>query len=88
MTYKHSNSLQYDPLTRQVTVKAQKRADKTKGKKKGIIYARVSTEEQKRKGNGINAQISDCERRAQHQDVEIVSVFKDEAVSGTTLSRK
>ena len=88
MTYNHSTSLQYDPLTREVSVKTPKEAVQMNRKKKGIIYARVSTEEQKRKGNGINAQISDCERRAQHQDVEIVSCFKDEAVSGTTLSRK
>jgi|GEM_PF-4199433 len=88
MRFNNSAQLQYDPLTKVVSVKASEQEAKKSGTKKAIIYARVSTEEQKRKGNGINAQISDCERRAKQHGVEIVSYSKDEAISGTTLSRK
>lgn len=57
-------------------------------KKKWIIYARVSTEEQKRTWNGINGQIIDCETRAKNNKVEIVGIFKDEAITWSNLTRK
>ena len=56
--------------------------------KKWIIYARVSTDEQKTKWWGINAQIIDCERRAKQNWVEIVhEPFYDEAISWTRHDR-
>lgn len=86
MRNNHSEQLRYDPSTKQVIVLDNDSATNS-GKKKGIIYARVSTEEQKTKGNGINAQIKDCEQWAKMENVEIIKYFKDEAISGTNLNR-
>ena len=46
-----------------------------------MIYARVSTEEQKKDGNGINAQITDCKNRAKRNEVEVINIYTDEAIS-------
>ena len=87
MRKSHWRKLQYDFQTKEVTVpEAEKVAEKNR-KKKWIIYARVSTEEQKRKGDGIQAQTIDCDKWAEREDVEVVAYFKDEAISGTNLKR-
>jgi len=80
----------YDPTTGEIKTISTERGDlSTKDKKKGIIYARVSTEEQKIKGNGIPAQIIDCEKWAKYNDVVIIGEpFIDEAISGQNLQRK
>jgi len=78
---RQSVNLQYDIHNRQAIFPNKQEESVISGStKKGIIYARVSTEEQKQKGNGINAQISDCERWAKANDIEIIcDPFKDEA---------
>ena len=48
---------------------------------KAIIYARVSTEEQKRKGYSIEAQIEACRAYAKAKGWDVVLEFK-EAKSG------
>lgn len=89
---RQSINLQYDVDNKQVIFpqKDQELVGNS-SKKRGIIYARVSTEEQKQKGNGINAQISDCQRWAKAQDEEIEIVwepFIDEAKTWSSLQRK
>ena len=44
---------------------------------RAIIYARVSTEEQKRKGYSIEAQIEACRAYAKAKGWEVVTVFKE-----------
>ncbi len=53
---------------------------------RAIIYARVSTEEQKRKGYSIEAQIEACRNYAKAKVWKVVSVFK-EAKSGKCSGR-
>ena len=82
------DSIAYDFVNKKVFVPATNISHNDNEKKRGIIYARVSTEEQRDKGNWINAQIIDCERWARNNNTEIVKVFKDEAISWTDLKRK
>ena len=80
------NLLQYDIANQSPVFSAwEKVVDK--GKKQWIIYARVSTEEQKKDGNGINAQITDCKNRAKRNEVEVINIYTDEAISWTDLTR-
>lgn len=87
-----TNSLQslwYDYKSK--TIVAPKPIQETKkdlAGKKGIIYARVSTDEQKTKWGWIAAQIIECERWAKENWVEIVhEPFYDEAISWTQEHR-
>ncbi len=57
-------------------------------KKKIVGYCRVSTEEQKKKGFGIDIQVREIERFAKDNNIKIDYIFKDEAVSGTKEDRK
>lgn len=52
-----------------------------------IIYARVSTEEQKKKGYSISGQIRDCAKYAQRMGYEVVEIFADEGISAKDLNR-
>ena len=54
----------------------------------GIIYARVSTEDQAKHWHGIESQIQMCQQRALNNNVEVVKIFKDEWISGAKLERK
>ena len=86
---RQSEILKYDLWKRELVFDNNIDKKENKWLKKWIIYARVSTEEQRQKGNGINAQISDCERWAVSNGVEIVWLpYKDEAVSWINLQRK
>lgn len=44
---------------------------------KAVIYARVSTEEQKKKGYSLNAQIRKCKEYCKVRDWEVVDVIKE-----------
>lgn len=53
---------------------------------KAVIYARVSTEEQK-DGQTIDSQISELERFAADKGWQVIDVYKDEGWSGGLLAR-
>lgn len=57
-------------------------------KKLWISYARVSTEEQAKKGFGIDSQISTNCIFAENENIKIIKEFKDEGISGGKLNRK
>ena len=82
------SNLEYDFLNKKIIATKKVKEENTNTQKKWIIYARVSTEEQRDKWNGINWQIIDCENRAKYNNTEIVKIFKDEAISWTNLNRK
>ncbi|MFC7751583.1 recombinase family protein, partial [Paenibacillus thermoaerophilus] len=54
-------------------------------KKTAAIYVRVSTEEQATEGFSIQAQISELERYALQNNLEIVERYIDEGFSGKTI---
>ena len=82
-------NLTYDFYNKTLHVEWKDNENKKSGEMYWIIYARVSTEEQKRKGDGIWWQITDCKKRARVNNVKIVcEPFIDEAVSWTKLNRK
>ncbi len=54
---------------------------------RAIIYARVSTEEQK-KGYSIEAQIEACKKYCESVGWEIVGIKKDEGKSGTSIKKR
>jgi len=54
---------------------------------KGIVYARVSTQNQAEKETPIESPISQCLKYAQEKGIEIVAIFKDEGISGSTDKR-
>lgn len=56
-------------------------------KGKAIIYIRVSTEEQKKKGYSIAGQIQECTNFAQRMGYEIANIFTDEGKSAKDLNR-
>ncbi len=53
----------------------------------GLIYARVSTEEQAKEGQSIESQLRICQKYAQDNGIEIVSTFVDEGKSATNMNR-
>lgn len=55
---------------------------------KAIIYCRVSSEEQKREGHGLESQESRCRKYAKEKSYHIVRVFNDEALTGALFERK
>lgn len=58
----------------------------TKEQKKGIIYLRVSTEQQKKDGHGLENQEANCKRRAKENSVEIIGTYRDEWISGSSVT--
>lgn len=54
---------------------------------RGVIYARVSTEEQAKEGQSIDAQEKLCRRYANENGIVVVDVFKDEGKSGSNTNR-
>lgn len=56
-------------------------------KQTAIIYARVSTEEQKKKGLSVPGQIKDCIQYAKRMGYTVVETFADEGVSAKNLNR-
>jgi len=55
--------------------------------KNGLIYARVSTEEQAKEGQSIEAQIRMCKNYAQENSILIADIFTDEGKSGSNTNR-
>lgn len=54
---------------------------------KVALYVRVSTEEQAEEGYSINGQISILSEYCKNNGYEIVSIYKDEGVSGKSINR-
>lgn len=54
---------------------------------KAYIYARVSTEEQAKEGQSIEAQIRMCRKYAEENDLEVINTFVDEGKSATNMNR-
>lgn len=52
-----------------------------------VIYCRVSSQAQVKKGDGIASQETRCREYARHKDYEVVEVFKDEGISGSMIGR-
>ena len=55
---------------------------------KGIIYYRVSTEDQAQNGVSLEQQKKACLEYALNHDIEIVKLFHDDGVSAKTVNRK
>ena len=55
--------------------------------KKGIIYYRVSTEDQAQSGVSLEQQKNACLEYALKHDIEIVELFHDDGVSAKTIER-
>ena len=56
-------------------------------KQKAVIYARVSSQKQVKKGDGLGSQETRCREYASHRNYEIVEVFRDEGISGSLINR-
>ena len=54
---------------------------------KAVIYCRVSSVAQLKKGDGLSSQESRCREYARYKDYAIEQVFAEQAVSGDTLDR-
>ena len=52
------------------------------------IYARVSTEEQAKEGQSIEAQLRMCRKYADENNLEVINAFVDEGKSATTMNRQ
>lgn len=52
----------------------------------GVIYARYSCEKQTE--NSILGQIRECKEFAKKNDIEIIDIYKDEAISGRTAEKR
>lgn len=55
--------------------------------KKAYIYSRVSTEEQAKEGQSIEAQIRLCKNFAKENEIKVIEIFKDEGKSGANTNR-
>lgn len=54
---------------------------------KAVIYARVSSPSQVKKGDGLGSQETRCRQLAQNKGYEVVKVFRDEGASGGMIDR-
>ena len=54
---------------------------------KAVIYCRVSSNAQLRKGDGLGSQETRCRQFAQAKGYEVVQVFRDEGASGGMIDR-
>ena len=54
---------------------------------KAVIYCRVSSEKQVKDGNGLDSQEHRCREYAASLGLEVVSVFRDEGISGGLFDR-
>ena len=54
---------------------------------KAVIYARISSVAQSKKGHGLASQETRCREFARMKGYEVAEVFKDEAVSGGVIDR-
>ena len=55
--------------------------------KKTVIYCRVSSNKQVKKGDGLGSQETRCREYAKHKDYDVIEVFRDEGVSGGMIDR-
>ena len=54
---------------------------------KAVIYCRVSSAAQVKKGDGLGSQETRCRQYAQNKGYEVIKVFKDEGASGGMVGR-
>ena len=59
----------------------------TKTRLKSIIYCRVSSQAQVKKGDGLNSQETRCREYAKNRGYEVVEIFHDEGISGSLIDR-
>ncbi len=52
-----------------------------------VIYCRVSSAAQLKKGDGLGSQETRCREFAKHKDYSVIKVFKDEGASGGMIDR-
>ncbi len=52
-----------------------------------VIYCRVSSNAQVKKGDGLQSQETRCREYTRHKGYGVIEVFKDEAVSGGMINR-
>ena len=55
--------------------------------KRAVLYARVSTDEQAKRGYSIPDQLKELRREAQHRDYHVIEEIIDDGYSGATLER-
>jgi len=53
-----------------------------------VIYARVSTKEQKEKGSGLANQIDGCQRYAKQNGLDVVSTIKEDVSGATRIAER
>jgi len=58
-----------------------------KDRNKALIYCRVSSNNQVKKGDGLGSQETRCREYARHKGYEALHVFRDEGVSGGMIDR-
>lgn len=58
-----------------------------KTKPKALIYCRVSSQAQVKKGDGLNSQDTRCREYAKNQNYEVAAIFHDEGITGKLLDR-
>ncbi|MBV1928642.1 MAG: recombinase family protein [Gammaproteobacteria bacterium] len=56
-------------------------------KQKAVIYCRVSSQKQVKKGDGLGSQETRCREYAKHKNYQITEVFRDEGISGSLINR-
>ena len=54
---------------------------------KAVIYCRVSSQKQVKEGHGLSSQKTRCEEYARHKNLDVVTTFQDEGVSGSIIDR-
>lgn len=59
----------------------------SKNKQKAVIYARVSSVKQVKKGDGLGSQETRCREYAGHKNYQVIESFRDEGVSGSMINR-
>ncbi len=60
----------------------------SKDKKVGVVYCRVSTEDQAHKGLSLDVQQAECTKMLQDEGYSILEVVRDEGISAKDLKRK
>ena len=54
---------------------------------KAVIYCRVSSKAQVKKGDGLGSQETRCREYAKHRGYKVINVFKEKGVSGKMINR-
>ena len=54
---------------------------------KAVIYCRVSSSAQVKKGDGLGSQETRCREYARHKGYDVLEVFNDEGASGGMIDR-